>query len=420
MTSFPLIKMKKTLAIFIGLLMPLLTFAITPEEVKNVHVADRTRFVSDQAAALSPTARAQADSIIADIWRQTSAEPVVAIVPDLSGADIDDYATDLFSLWGIGKSDKDNGVLMLISVGDRRATIRTGYGAEGVLPDVLAARIIRNDLAPNFKNGDYDAGVLAALTQMHRLLTDPEAREELMSREANDSHAENIDAFRFYVLFALLATVALLIWLISTLLATRKLPTASRFEALQKLRVPLLVMSFLTLGMALPLLLWLIVAMRRVRLRKRLCPNCHTRMERVDEVNDNRYLTPAQDAEEQLDSVDYDVWLCPACGETDIIPYINHRHNYTVCDRCHARACVCTGQRILRKPTTRVEGQGITTYRCLNCGNNTARPFTIPKEVATPIIIGGGGGGFSGGGGGFSGGSFGGGMTGGGGASGGW
>lgn len=68
------------------------------------------------------------------MWRQSSAEPVVVIVPDLSGADVDDYATELFSLWGIGKKDKDNGVLVLISINDRRAAIRTGYGAEGCFP----------------------------------------------------------------------------------------------------------------------------------------------------------------------------------------------------------------------------------------------------------------------------------------------
>ena len=133
--------------------------------------------MTDQAGVLSTGARQQADSILADIWRQSSAEPVVVIVPDLSGADVDDYATELFTLWGIGKKDKDNGVLILISVGDRRAAIRTGYGAEGVLPDVIASRIIRNDMAPHFKQADYESGVLASLGTIHSVLTDPEARE---------------------------------------------------------------------------------------------------------------------------------------------------------------------------------------------------------------------------------------------------
>ncbi len=406
-------------------LFPILAVAITPREVENVHVADRTRFVTDQAGVLSMSARQQADSILADIWRQSSAEPVVVIVPDLSGADVDDFATELFTLWGIGKKDKDNGVLMLISVGDRRAAIRTGYGAEGVLPDVIASRIIRNDMAPHFRQGDYESGTLAALGTLHRVLTDPEAREELMSQQANDAAAMRNsggdDFFDTYLILSLLigATFLGVVWF--TYLKTRRLPTGNRFQSLQNLQMPALLFSFLTLGCCVPAYLLLILLMRRVRLRKRLCPNCNTRMERVDEVNDNRYLTPAQDAEERLDSVDYDVWLCPACGETDIIPYINKKRTYTVCDRCGARACVCTGHRVLVRPTSMHTGQGVTTYRCLNCGNTPQKPYTIPKEVVTPIIIAGGGGGRGfGGGSGFSGGSFGGGMTGGGGASGGW
>lgn len=418
--------MKRLLLPLLLIIIPFITAAVTPDQVQNVHVADRTRYVTDQAGVLSPQARQAADSLLADMWRQSSAEPVAVIVPDLSGADIDDYATELFSLWGIGKKDKDNGVLVLISVDDRKAAIRTGYGTEGVLPDVIASRIIRNDMAPNFREGDYDAGVLAALRTIHTSLTDPVAREELMSQYANDADARSnggIDGdslFHTYLMLCIMIGAVLLLWVLAKSAGTRRQPTAQRFQSLQQLQLPTLVATPLTLGCALPAYLLLILLMRHTRLHKRLCPHCQTRMERVDEVNDNRYLTPSQDAEEQLDSVDYDVWLCPSCGETDIIPYVNPKKNYTVCDHCGARACVCTGQRVLMRPTTLREGQGVTTYRCLNCGNNRQRPFTIPKVVAPPIIIGGGGGNGFGGGGGFSGGSFGGGMTGGGGASGGW
>lgn len=146
-------------------------------------------------------------------------------------------------------------------------------------------------------------------------------------------------------------------------------------------------------------------------------------MHRVDEVHDNDYLTPSQDMEERINSVDYDVWLCPECNETDIIPYVNSAAGYTTCPNCGARADSMIANRVLRQPTTRHEGQGVRMYRCRNCGFAHETPYAIAKTVEPPIIIvpgGGGGRGGFGGGGGFSGGSFGGGMTGGGGASGGW
>lgn len=68
-----------------------------------MHVADRTRYVTDMAGMLSPAAIARTDSILAGVWRASSAEPVVVIVDNLDGEDIDDYVTELFDLWRPGK-----------------------------------------------------------------------------------------------------------------------------------------------------------------------------------------------------------------------------------------------------------------------------------------------------------------------------
>lgn len=414
--------MKRLLFIFavLAAIVPAV-LALDVKDVENVHIKDRTRYVTDMAGVLSPKAVAGADSLLAGMWRQSSAEPVVVIVPSLEGEDENDFATRLFTHWGIGKKDKDNGVLMLISIEDRRAVIRTGYGAEGVLPDVIASNILRHDLFPAFRAGDYDGGVLAALRTMNEALTSDEAREELMSAYANDSRAGegDTDFFSVYLGYSVFGGIVYLIIVLTVYFSSRSLPTAQAYGRLQKLKLPGLVATFMALLFPLPGYLLLVALMRHVRLHKRLCPNCSTRMFRVDEDNDNNYLTQSQDAEERLDSVDYDVWLCPQCGETDIIPYVNPSKNYTVCPNCHARACTLVNRRTVVTPTTMREGRGVEEYMCLNCRNRWQRPYTIAKEIATPVIIGGFGG-SGGGGGGFSGGSFGGGMTGGGGASGGW
>lgn len=396
--------------------------ALTTKDIDNVHIADRTRFVSDMAGAMSVPARARADSMLQSIWRQTSAEPVVVIVPSLDGEDIDEFATELFSDWGIGKDDRDNGVLMLISIGDRKAVIRTGYGTEGILPDVVCGRIIRNEMAPRFREDDYDGGILASLQTMHAAMTSDEARAELMSDKANDAAADDFDADEAFDIYWKICVALGILGLLAVIIAyfgVRKLPTSRAYATFENTRLGLLVASFLSLGCLFPAYFLMLAFQRHIRLHKRLCPHCNTRMLRVDEDNDNAYLTASQDAEERLDSVDYDVWLCPDCGETDIIPYVNPKKNYTECPSCHARACTLVNRRTILAPTTRREGRGIEEYVCLNCRRRYEKPYTIAKEVEAPIIIGGGGFG-SGGGGGFSGGSFGGGMTGGGGASGGW
>lgn len=396
--------------------------ALTTKDIDNVHVTDRTRFVSDMAGAMSASARSRADSLLQSIWRQTSAEPIVVIVPSLDGEDIDDFATRLFSDWGIGKDDRDNGVLMLISIGDRKAVIRTGYGTEGILPDVVCGRIIRNEMAPRFREDDYAGGILASLQTMQAAMTSDEARAELMSDKANDAAADDFDADKAFDIYWKICMALGILGLLAVIIAyfgVRKLPTSRAYATFENTRLGLLVASFLSLGCLFPAYFLMLAFQRHIRLHKRLCPHCNTRMLRVDEDNDNAYLTASQDAEERLDSVDYDVWLCPDCGETDIIPYVNPKKNYTECPSCHARACTLVNRRTIVAPTTRREGRGIEEYVCLNCRRRYEKPYTIAKEVEAPIIIGGGGFG-SGGGGGFSGGSFGGGMTGGGGASGGW
>ena len=116
------------------------------------------------------------------------------------------------------------------------------------------------------------------------------------------------------------------------------LTDTSAYQVLSKMKMPALILVFAGLGLPAIsyLILWL--TMRGLRLRHRNCPNCHNKMHRIDEANDNKYLTHQQDIEEQINSVDYDVWLCDHCGETDILPYINSASSYTVCPRCGARA----------------------------------------------------------------------------------
>ncbi len=395
-----------------------------PEDVPNVHVANRTKYVSNPDNLLSSETVTRLDSTLSNLWKQTSAEAVVVVVENIEGGDIDSFATELFSKWGIGKSDKDNGLLFLVSVNDRRMAIRTGYGMEGIVPDIIAGRIIRNIVTPHFKEGDYDGGVTAAINEISRLATTPGATEELMSKYKNDEGAADNDDEEFLKMWLSVGTclaLFLFAWFLWILFRTRRQDRYDRYMALRQMKVPGLIIGFIGLGIPFIAMLLVWLTMRYQRHHRRVCPNCHHKMRRLDEQTDNQYLTPAQDLEEQLDSVDYDVWLCDTCGETDILPFVNQQSIYQVCPKCGTRAMSLNSTRIIRKPTEHNEGVGLKDYACRNCGNHTQTSYTIPKVVVPPVVIipGGGKGGF-GGGGGFSGGSFGGGMTGGGGASGGW
>jgi uncharacterized protein len=102
------------------------------------------------------------NALEADLARfedSTSNQLVVVIIPTTGGEDIESFALRTAEANRIGQKGKDNGILLLIAKDDRKMRIEVGYGLEGVLPDGLAGQIIRREIAPNFRIGDYYAGV---------------------------------------------------------------------------------------------------------------------------------------------------------------------------------------------------------------------------------------------------------------------
>jgi uncharacterized protein len=114
--------------------------------------------VNDEAHVLGSSADAIEAKLAAHESR-TGDQMVVLVVPDLHGQDIESYANDVFAQWKLGHKGVDNGVLMVVSIGDRRARIEVGYGLEGQLTDLASSQILRYRMHPHFAAGDYAGGV---------------------------------------------------------------------------------------------------------------------------------------------------------------------------------------------------------------------------------------------------------------------
>lgn len=396
--------------------------ARTIDEIPNVQLADSTQFVSDPDGYLTAEALAEANRIALDIRNQTTAEVVTIITKDLSGEDIDRFAIDLTEKWGIGKADKDNGMLVLISIDDRQAGIYTGYGVEGIITDSRAGRIRRDFMNPHLKEGDYGKAVTETLDQLREIMTEPEAAEELRSAQAGVTRQHEEDHFfRNYLYVSIGALALMLIYLAYLYNSTRDMERHDRYERFNKLTAIYLALSVGLLLIPIPAFLLLRWMKNKVRRGSHKCPNCGHAMRLIDEEHDNDYLTPAQDMEEKLNSVDYDVWHCDECGMNEIIPFVNHGLPYTVCPNCGSRADELVSNEIVCQPTPTAEGVGRKTYQCKNCLHRRQSAYRIAKTAAPPVVIfPGGGRGFGGGGGGNIGGGFGGGSFGGGGSSGSW
>ena len=409
------------LVMMLGLWLPVAAKTYKVDEVPNVHVADRTRFISNPDGVITLAAQTRIDSILSRVRRSTTAEVVAVVVEDIDGGDIDTYATELFNRWGLGKKDNNNGVLLLVARDARKAVIRTGPGVEGVLTDAACGKILRTNMFPAFREGDYDGGTVAAVNAIAARLGEPQAAEEIRSKMADADFASGgKSVLKGYLTVSLLVTIVIAIIIGLKIISIRKSSSYDKYTAFENWKAPLLIVSFAGLGVPLIVTLPLLLAMRYWRNRPRKCPNCGHKMTKVDEVHDNDYLTPAQDCEERIGSVDYDVWHCAHCGETDIFPFVNKSMPLVECSYCHARTAKLTGDKVVVQPTTSHEGIGVKEFTCLNCHNKMGKNYKIAKLAPVVIVpMGGGRGGF-GGGGGSIGGGFGGGFTGGGGASGGW
>ena len=118
--------------------------------------------VNDYAGVLGAEARQRLESRLAARESATGAQMVIAVFPSLEGEDLEDFSIRLAERWRVGDKRLDTGVILLVFVRERRVRLEVGYGLEPVLPDAVAGQIIREVLAPRFREQRYAAGLEAA------------------------------------------------------------------------------------------------------------------------------------------------------------------------------------------------------------------------------------------------------------------
>ncbi|MFN3588052.1 MAG: TPM domain-containing protein [Spirosomataceae bacterium] len=137
-----------------SLLFSLFSFGQTIPEKPNP-----PRLVNDFASALSKEEVSQLEQKLRVYNDTTSTQLTVVIVPTIGDYDMNTFAVELGRAWGVGQKDKNNGLILLWSTGERKVYIATGYGLEGALPDAYAKRIINNEIIPAFKEGRFYDGI---------------------------------------------------------------------------------------------------------------------------------------------------------------------------------------------------------------------------------------------------------------------
>jgi uncharacterized protein len=415
-------------------------------------------WVSDTANILSSSTENELNRLITQLEQRTGAEMAVVTVPNTQGyATPKAFTTQLFNYWGIGKAGQNNGVLFLISVGDRRVEIETGRGLATILPDSRVQQIIDQQILPRFRAGDFDGGTLAGVRQLasalqgqgcrgsfsrfSTLLFPPAAVPRAVgtgSLAAAQSSLEGI--------LLLLGIIILGVgWQRSRQpvylkaerggakvlsLTRREQGTMAALSSLQSDPIRLFLYSgSLCFGLFLlsasgnwlvPGLPFLAVvaadsilgSKRGIPFQPVVCQSCGRPMRPIQPQVLDTCLSPGDRLAKSRGRASYYGWFCPSCQGAAVVVRENAFYRHLYCPRCQALTLDLTTQ-VLREATYSSSGLKLEILSCPICGYRSEREVVIPElsDTDTDSDFGGDSGGDS---------DFGGGSSGGGGAGGSW
>lgn len=134
--------------------------------------------VVDLAGIIDDSTEQNLNGYLMELEQKTTAQVIVLTVSSLEGESIEDFSiTVAHDRWKLGQKGKDNGILITVSLMDRKYRIEVGYGLEGILPDSLAGSLAREHLVPSFRKGDYSTGIFSVTLAISNIIAEHEGVE---------------------------------------------------------------------------------------------------------------------------------------------------------------------------------------------------------------------------------------------------
>lgn len=196
--------------IFCSFFSSLFVFLLFSSVVLASHIPSPAGHVNDFAGVLTSEQKNTLENSLKDYEQRTSNEIAIATVKSLDGQDITDFTVKTFEEWKVGKKGKDNGILFLAAIEDRKMRIEVGYGLEGSLTDGEAGVIIRDAVAPEFKKENYYQGITNGVTAIQSQIGNPQESSSRNSYVTVDQAAKLLSSIGG-ALFTLLLIV-ILVW----------------------------------------------------------------------------------------------------------------------------------------------------------------------------------------------------------------
>ncbi len=398
-------------------------------------------WILDKSGILeSTTSLVKLNQIIIDLEKETTIEIAIVILPSIGDLVPKNLATEIFNLWGIGKANKNNGILILHVLDQRRIEIETGYEIEGILPDVICKRLLEEKAIPYFKVGAFSTGfesLLISLTTIlrnpnwsysdfHLLITnlpDPNNAKvdkipEILKR-ALDPTFESKQIWRFRSIYFFVPGLILylllrfLLYRFSSYFKTKYEYPYEREEALTKynflfhgfatilITVGLTGIVYSFFGMesipfSIVLSLFFVGSITYVyatrmydKWEKQIefvpihCSKCKSlAFEMKDKSRMVSLLSENESFERSLLTYKFNIFECNKCHhlETRRSPGSKYE-DYSECQKCNCRS-LKEENKVLKYATISDEGLSEVISECLKCGDSTQSQHKLPKLVS--------------------------------------
>lgn len=303
--------------------------------------------VNDLANLLKPTTYRQLDRELKTLKQKTGVHIEVLTIlrrsDHNSSRSIEKFATQLFNKWGIGDAVRNDGVLILVAKQDREMRIELGRGY-GRHYDKSMQRIIDRKMLPQFKQGNYSKGIADGTKAVVAGILDRDLSNK----------SEPITFF---------GSIDIVAWFSDIYHSTVG-------------KVALFLLGLVGVGSGVGL------TRHRKRNKPRTCPACQIQMSRLTEDKEDIFLSTSQRTEEQVKSIDYDVWQCGQCQQVSIESYRKWFSRYGACGQCNAKTLGSTTT-VVKRATEYSTGKERIDDKCEHCGYKNTRYAVIPIIVSS-------------------------------------
>jgi uncharacterized protein len=324
-----------TLAVLLMALIALATQAQAGyPKAKDLYVNDFAKLLTAKDAITIRTA-------LAELRHGAGVQAVVVTIRSIHGygtgdQTIESFATNLFNKWGIGDRERNDGVLILVAVNDRKVRIELGSGYGGGYNAQMQG-VIDQQMLPHFKEKNYSLGILEGTDSVVQILSQRAAPTALPLAPTPEPSVWNSGAS-----------------------STPDSGGAPLFLVI--------------VGVVIAAVIGLIL---HARLGKRRCPSCRIDMARLYGGAEDQYLDDGQKLEKSLGSVDYQVWQCPKCGFHDLKAQYRWFSSFAGCHSCGYRT-MKVGEVITVHPTEFSPGEKQIDKECYRCGFRRCEAVILP------------------------------------------